>query len=117
MVDVINVAIGAMLGVILAESPMLKVTGFADMYTVFFFITLIILFSCNIWVTTRSLSRNRYGVMTMSIVIYFVSEITIFIAFTIDSALLPSGQISNLLEPILMHGTYGNRCIPNVIRL
>jgi capsule polysaccharide export protein KpsE/RkpR len=70
MVDVINVAIGAMLGVILADSPQFKINSLKDMFSLFTFILIIIMFACNIWITTRSMARRRYDITTLSIVAF-----------------------------------------------
>lgn len=106
MVDVINIAVGAMLGVILANSPFFKINGFSDMYTLSLFVVLIILFSCNIWITSRSIARRRYSITVISIAAYFIMELSIFFSYTLAPSLLPIGQEGVVFKftGLLMYG-------------
>jgi hypothetical protein len=94
MADVINVAIGAMLGVILADSPIFKsdILKIEDMYPLTLFLLLVIMFACNIWITTRSYARNHYHLFYISIALYIAMEVWIFLMNTYDTSLLPAGQ-------------------------
>ncbi len=80
MVDVINVAIGAMLGVILADSPIFKsdILKIEDMYPLTIFLLLVIMFASNIWIITRSYARNHHHLFYLSIALYIVMEVWIF---------------------------------------
>jgi hypothetical protein len=98
MVDVINVAVGAMLGVILADSPQFKMNSLTDLYAFSIFILLIIMFACNIWVTTLSMTLHRHNVTTVSIFAYFVMEACLFLSYTFDSSILPPGQEGIVLK-------------------
>jgi glucan phosphoethanolaminetransferase (alkaline phosphatase superfamily) len=106
MADVINVAIGAMLGVILADSPIFKsdILKIEDMYPLTLFLLLVIMFACNIWITTRSYARNHYHLFYISIALYIAMEVWIFLMNTYDTSLLPNKGLSHFLRVKPMFG-------------
>jgi hypothetical protein len=94
MADMINVAIGAMLGVILADTPLFKSDALhlEDMYSLTLFLILIVMFACNIWITTRSYAQGKYHIFYVSIGIYLFVELFIFLSNTSTQSLLPTGE-------------------------
>jgi hypothetical protein len=92
MLSLVNVAIGAILGVVLVESPIFHVNQFSDLFTAFFFIALIILQATNIQASIIAFSRHRYNFFAWSIVFYLSAEAAVFLSYTFDPSLLPAGQ-------------------------
>jgi hypothetical protein len=92
MLTLMNVAIGAILGVVLVESPIFHITRFSDLSGAFEFIVLLILQSLNIQASIVSLMHRHYHFLTYSIGIYLFMEALVFLSFTIDPSLLPAGQ-------------------------
>jgi hypothetical protein len=92
MLSLVNVAIGAILGVVLVESPIFHINQFSDLFTAFFFITLVIFQATNIQASIIAFSRRRYNFFAWSIVFYLGAEAAVFLSYTFDPSLLPAGQ-------------------------
>jgi hypothetical protein len=85
LLGVINVATGAMLGTILADSPAFKVTLLSDLSQTMFFIVLIILQSANIWAAASSIAQEHYDFALISILMFAAMQAAVFCYFCLET--------------------------------
>lgn len=88
-----NIPIGALLGVILANSPVFVVNQVADLPRAFHFVLFVILQAVNIRLEIVRLSKKDYELFVISAFIYFGIEIAIWLVYAFDDALNISGKL------------------------
>jgi hypothetical protein len=93
MTTAINIAISAVLGVFLADSPMFKVDHFEDLGLVAFYIILISLQGANIWAAARAVAVPYYGFFSLAVLIFIFVQGAVLIYLSYDAhALAPNMQ-------------------------
>ena len=81
MLGIVNVAIGAMLGIVLADSPAFKVAHFSDLSLTCFFVILVTLQSANVWAASNAVARQAYGFALGAIAPFLVMQVVVFCIF------------------------------------
>jgi hypothetical protein len=86
MLTSINVAIGAMIGTILATSPAFTIRSFSDLGLAAFFSLLLVLQGWNIWLATKSMAAAEYDLFTCSVFAFLFVQAAVFTYFTMDAS-------------------------------
>lgn len=92
MLNLVNVAIGAILGVVLVDSPMFRIIRFGDLFNAFGIIALLILQAVNIQFSVTALSNRHYHFLIYSVLMYLAVEVIFFVSLTLAPSLLPIGE-------------------------
>jgi hypothetical protein len=93
MLSLVNIPIGALLGVILANSPVFVVSRIADLPRAFHFVLFVLFQAINIRLAIIRLSRKDYEFFVVFVFLYFGVEIAIWLTYAFDDALNISGNL------------------------
>lgn len=80
----VDVTIGALLGVVLARASIFEISRFEDLVEAASMIGLLILFSINCHFTQATILQNRLGYSLGSIGLFLLAELILFVHYLVD---------------------------------
>lgn len=98
MVSSINMVMGAILGVVLADSPVFHVVNFGDMLPACLFVIMVIAQAINISASGHAIHVRSVALTVVSCGIFLVFQMSILLIFALGLYVLPQQQEAVVLK-------------------